>query len=342
MDKFVNNPSSTKNIIDCLSVYYGLEIVTVKNLNLGADMNALVYKAQAGGGDSYFVKLKSDNHNDINLTLLTLLHESRIQKVIPPLKTIHNKLSESIDNFTLIVYPFVEGKDGFTTSLTNDQWVMLGQFRQIHEINLPPTIQEGIKKEAYSSKWRKAVRSFYEYIEADVRGDKIALTLINFMKEHRELILHLVNRSENLSHKVQEYSPNFVLCHSDIHGGNVLINTEGAIYVVDWDEPIMAPKERDLMFIGGGVANIWNKPHEEFFFYKGYGQTEINREILAYYRYERIIEDIAVYAKAFLSDKIPSKDKSEMYGHFIGMFQPCGVVDIAFKTDEMNNSYFLF
>ena len=34
------------------------------------------------------------------------------------------------------------------------------------------------------------------------------------------------------------------------------------IYIVDWDEPIMAPKERDLMFIGGGVANVWNKPRK--------------------------------------------------------------------------------
>lgn len=32
--------------------------------------------------------------------------------------------------------------------------------------------------------------------------------------------------------------------------------------IVDWDEPIMAPKERDLMFIGGGVANVWNDPSE--------------------------------------------------------------------------------
>ena len=70
-----------------------------------------------------------------------------------------------------------------------------------------------------------------------------------------------------------------MLCHSDIHGGNVLINGNNPIYIVDWDEPIMAPKERDLMFIGGGVANVWNKPHEEEFFYKGYGPTEVNRTI---------------------------------------------------------------
>ena len=28
----------------------------------------------------------------------------------------------------------------------------------------------------------------------------------------------------------------------------------------------MAPKERDLMFIGGGVANVWNHPSEEIAF----------------------------------------------------------------------------
>ena len=62
----------------------------------------------------------------------------------------------------------------------------------------------------------------------------------------------------------------------------------------------MAPKERDLMFIGGGVANVWNNPHEEEFFYKGYGKTKINRLILAYYRHERIVEDIAEYGQALL------------------------------------------
>jgi hypothetical protein len=38
--------------------------------------------------------------------------------------------------------------------------------------------------------------------------------------------------------------------------------------------------------IGGGVANVWNKPHEEKYFYKGYRNTEINMAILAYYRHE--------------------------------------------------------
>ena len=95
----------------------------------------------------------------------------------------------------------------------------------------------------------------------------------------------------------------------------------------------MAPKERDLMFIGGGVANVWNKLHEEKLFYKGYGTTEVNSTILAYYRHERIVEDIAIYSQKLLLTMDGGKDRQEMYQQFISMFEPRGVVDIAFKTE---------
>lgn len=153
------------------------------------------------------------------------------------------------------------------------------------------------------------------------------------MGERREIIHHLVNRAEVLSQKLQEQSPEYVLCHSDIHGGNVLIDESSSIFIVDWDDPIMAPKERDLMFIGGGVANVWNNPREEEFFYKGYGKTEINRTILAYYRHERIVEDIAEYGQALLLTPDGGKERWTMFEQFKGMFEPNGVVDIALKTD---------
>ena len=154
-----------------------------------------------------------------------------------------------------------------------------------------------------------------------------------FMKEHKKEIYGLVDGAELLGQKIQQESAEFVLCHADIHGGNVLIGANGSIYIVDWDQPVMAPKERDLMFIGGGVANVWNNPHEEEFFYKGYGKTEINMPILTYYRHERIVEDIAEYAQEFLLTAV-EEDRSEMYEQFIAMFEPRGVVDIAFRTAE--------
>ena len=328
-------PLTNQRIIACLNTDYGLEVATLTFLPLGADMNASVYKAQTHNQSSYFVKLKRGHFPDTSVTLLALLHGAGIQEIIPPVNTTHGQLTQHIDDFTLIVYPFIEGQNGFNHNLTDHQWLTLGKvLRQIHEFHVPPSVQERVRQEAYSSKWREAVRSLYTHIEAEPHSDGIALKLLTFMKDYRTTIHRLVDRAEQLGQKIQKQSSEYVLCHSDIHGGNVLIEGNGTIYIVDWDEPMMAPKERDLMFIGGGIANVWNNPFEEELFYQGYGKTKINRTILAYYRHERIVEDIALLGQELLLTSVGGEDRLEMYKQFIGMFEPRGVVDIAFKTDE--------
>ena len=57
------------------------------------------------------------------------------------------------------------------------------------------------------------------------------------MKKHTITIHRLVGRAEQLCNEIQKQSPEFVLCHSDIHGGNVLIDGNEIIYMVDWDDP---------------------------------------------------------------------------------------------------------
>jgi spectinomycin phosphotransferase len=328
-------PISDQRIINCLNTNYGIKVTSLTLIPLGADIDASVYKAQTDDQSSYFVKLKYGFHHDIGTIIQQLLHDAGIQQIICPIKTNYDQPIYHIDDFTFIVYPFIKGQDGFSRDLTNDQWITLGKtLRQVHGFNVPPLIKSKIKQESYSSKWRDAARSIYTYIDTEQRtDDPTALKLLTFIKEHRRVIQSLVNRAEQLGQNIQKQSPEFVLCHSDIHAGNVLITDDGSLYIVDWDQPIMAPKERDLMFIGGGVANIWNNSREEELFYSGYGPTAINREILAYYRSERIVEDIAIYSRQLLLTTDGGTDREAMYKQFIDMFEPKGVVEIAFKTD---------
>ncbi len=293
-------------IIDCLKTNYGLKVVALRFLPLGADPNASVYKAETRDRSAYFVKIKKGHHHDISVDILGLLSSAGIQDIILPIKTIHGRPTERIDDFTVVVYPFIEGQDGFNRTLTDDQWIRLGKtLRQVHELVIPPSIEKRVRHETYSPKWREVVRSFHL---------------------DSALIHRLVDHAEYLAENLQNQSTKFVLCHSDIHGGNVLIGPHDAMYVVYWDDPIMAPKERDLMFIGGGVGNVWNQPREEELFYQGYGKTEIDKRLLAYYRNERIVEDIAFYCQG---------NREEMDKHFKDMFEPRGVVDIAFETMDL-------
>ena len=319
---------SSQKLIDALGKSYGIEVKALEFLPLGADRNASVYKARARDGKDYFVKLKRKYDRKIGIAITKLLYEAGIRQMILPIATLQGDQTVHIGDDMLIVYPFVVGQDGFSRDLSHEQWTALGiALRKIHEIKLPAALQEQIRKEAYSDVWRNAVRKLF----TDIDAAREKMSFYRFLKSKKETIGKLIEGAENLSQKIRNLPDEFVLCHADIHGGNVLIDENNAIYIVDWDDPIMAPKERDLMFIGGGVGNMWNKPDEEDYFYKGYGYVQINKDLLSYYRLERIVEDIADFSAQIHDKSINDADKQKIYTLFTGMFDQNGVVDIAFR-----------
>ncbi|HAT7920662.1 TPA: aminoglycoside O-phosphotransferase APH(9)-Ia [Legionella pneumophila] len=329
----LRNNIPDQHLIALLKVYYGIDIHTVQLIVGGADVNAFGYKADSES-NSYFVKLKYGHHDEINLSIIRLLHDSGIKEIIFPIYTRDTKLFQQIDHFKIIVYPFINAPNGFTQNLTEKQWHQLGKvLRQIHETSVPTAIQQRLRKETYSPKWREMVRSFYNKIGFDDSDDQITTDFKTFFNQKIDSIHRLVDSSEELSKKIQLDLDKYVLCHSDVHAGNVLVVNEESIFIIDWDEPMLAPKERDLMFIGGGIGNVWNKPHEIDYFYEGYGKTNVDKIILSYYRHERIVEDIAVYGQDLLSRDQNNESRLESFKHFKSMFDPNDVVEIAFSSD---------
>ncbi|KTC89641.1 aminoglycoside phosphotransferase family protein [Fluoribacter dumoffii] len=321
-----------QQIIECLRRAYRINALKLSQLALGADMNASLYKADSPD-QSYFVKLKKGTFQDVGLDVVKLLSHNAIQQIIQPIATSAKQPVLDIDPFCLIVYPFIKGENGFNQELTEEQWITLGKtLKRIHEINCPDFIAQRIRKESYPAKWRKNVRAFLKQIEGIVAVEEFAFKLLTFIKEKLGIIIKLVERAEYLAQRVQNSPRKLVLCHSDLHAGNVLLTSDQSFYIVDWDEPIMAPKERDLMFIGGGVANVWNLPYQEDLFYQGYGKTEIDPMLLTFYRCERILEDIVIYTQQFFSRASENRNDVQTYHHFIDMFAPNGVVDIALST----------
>ncbi|HAU1637710.1 TPA: aminoglycoside O-phosphotransferase APH(9)-Ia [Legionella pneumophila] len=331
----LRNNIPDQQLIKLLKVYYGIDIHAVQLIVGGADMNAFGYKADSES-NSYFVKLKYGHHDEINLSIIRLLHDSGIKEIIFPIYTRDAKLFQQIDHFKIIVYPFIDAPNGFTQNLTEKQWQQLGKvLRQIHETSVPTAIQQRLRKETYSPKWREMVRSFYNKIGFDDSDDQITADFKSFFNQKIDSIHRLVDSSEELSQKIQPDLDKYVLCHSDVHAGNVLVVNEESIYIIDWDEPMLAPKERDLMFIGGGIGNVWNKHHEIDYFYEGYGKTNVDKIILSYYRHERIVEDIAVYGQDLLSRDQNDESRLESFKHFKSMFDPNNVVEIALSSDLM-------
>jgi spectinomycin phosphotransferase len=176
------------------------------------------------------------------------------------------------------------------------------------------------------------LKIFQTQVEDNPFDEPIAANLAGFMRSRQGEISRLIVRAEELASKLQSKSLKFVLCHTDFHGGNILISRNDELYIVDWDNPILAPKERDLMFIGGGIDEIWKSKREEAMFYQGYGKAEIDWTALAYYRYERVIEDLAVICQQLLSTDEGGADRERSFGWFRSNFEPGSTIEIANRT----------
>ncbi len=323
-------------IIACLQDEYDLPGVQVTFLPLGADWNTAVYRAVADDGTPYFLKLRGGVFDKISVALPRFLSDQGVEQIIAPQTTRTGQLWASLEPFKVILYPFVEGRDGYEVDLSDRQWSEFGTaLRRIHTAEVPPALIRGIRQETYSPQWREIVRTSLERVEDDALDDPIAVELAAFLKVKRDEVLDLVRRAERLVHALQAQAPECVVCHSDVHAGNILIDTNDAFYIVDWDDPILAPKERDLMFIGGAQGFAGHTPQEEeTLFYRGYGQTEIDPIGLAYYRYERIIEDIAVYCQKILSTTVGGADRGQSLEYLRSNWLPNGTIEIAYKSDR--------
>ena len=325
-----------EEIINCLENEYGLSVGEIAFLPLGADMNTAVYRVITHDEMDYFVKLRRGEFNEASVAVPNFLSELGIKQIIPSLKTRTGQLWANLSPFKVILYPFVKGRNGFEINLSDRQWVEFGAaLKKFHTAEFPSAITRSIPRENFSPQWRDTVKMFLKRMVEEIFYEPVAVDLAAFLKLKSDETLELVKRAERFAQMLQEQPPEFILCHADIHAWNLLISDGDAFYMVDWDTLIFAPKERDLMFIGAGLGGKWHTPQEEeALFYQGYGHTQIDPIAIAYYRYERIIEDIAVFCEQiFLSEK-GGEDRKQALEYLKTNFLPNGAIEIAYRSDK--------
>ena len=319
-------------IVSRLQNEYDLHISTLTFLPLGADMGTAVYRVVAEDGTAYFLKLRR-GFDEISVTVPLFLKSQGIKEIIAPFETKSKQGWADFGEYKMILYPFIEGKNGFETELTDEQKRIFGAaLKAIHSVQLPPELKKQIPQETYSPKFREQVKEFQRQVENMTYSGMNAVKLADFIKSKRDEIDRLIKRTEKLASGLQSQSHELVLCHTDIHGGNILITNNNQFHIVDWDAPLFAPKERDLMFIGGGIDDIWKSKRDESVFYEGYGKVNIDFTVMAYYRYERVIEDLAAYAEQLLSTDEGGADREEAYRRFAGNFEAGQTIEIADNT----------
>jgi spectinomycin phosphotransferase len=126
-----------------------------------------------------------------------------------------------------------------------------------------------------------------------------------------------------------------VPCHGDIHAAKILGERRGGIWLVDWDAPLLAPRERDLLFVVGSRIARTVTPCEEALVFTGYGPVEIDADTLVSFRYERIVEDLGTFGeRVFLDPDSSEAIRSDEGRPAMGLLAPDGDLGQAETVDR--------
>ncbi len=320
-----------------LQTHYGLSVTALTFLPIGNDSASFVYRVDSPDGATYFLKVRtSRGFSPPSLVIPRFLYEQGIPHIITPLPTMTQTLWVHVGDFAVSLYPFIEARTAVEVGLSEQHWRTLGvTLHRIHTSHLPADLQQIIPLETFIPSRRHVLTDLESVITNHTIADPIQRQLAMFWRSRQDQIRAMTDRADTLGDQLREQSLPRVVCHADLHIWNVLLDTAEQMWIVDWDETILAPKERDLMFVIGGIGHDLVNSHEATCFFQGYGDSTIDRGTLAYYRYAWAVQDMAAYAEeVFFSPDLSEPTRRAAMDGFIDLFAPGNIVAIACAAES--------
>lgn len=285
---------------------YGIDVSMLTFLPLGNDTNSWSYRAETSDGDQYFLKLKRGAPYPPSLSVPRFLRGAGVEAVVAPVPALTGDLWAPVGGFSVLVYPFVEAETGMTVGLSEAHWTEVGRtLRAVHATTLPPEISASVAVDRFNEApwWQDTIANLLAGRYEVRRDDGPSRDLLGAIAERREAIAAVSAKAETTRLRLATAPPPAVLCHCDVHTNNILVRSDGRIFVVDWDQPVIAPRERDLMFVlGAATGDAHRHPPGDAAFLRGYGDVEIDPVGMAYYRSARALSDIVELAIRVLGE----------------------------------------
>jgi spectinomycin phosphotransferase len=331
----IEKPNITdKRIISALNENYSFPITGIEFLPLGLDSSAWAYRVEAKN-DTYFLKLRKEIPNPAGILIPRFLKEQGIEQVMAPLSTKNRETWAIADDFFFILYPFIAGERVMDVGMSDAHWVEFGSvLKRLHTTKLSPELLSQIHREIFIPKQLAFAKEVHAQVKTCKYEDPFQKELAEFWLENYGTISTILERTETLAKKMQETELEFVLCHADIHTGNLLITADDKIFIIDWDETELAPKERDLLFVIGSIFGDTSGGRAEQLFSEGYGEIEVDPLALAYYRYDWCVEDIGSFAEdVFGRENTGEATKANSIWWFKNLFSQGNSVAMALNTE---------
>ena len=324
--------ASAQHLGEVLQQSYGITATAVVPRAVGADAGASVYRVDARHGQ-WWLKCRT---YQVDPTVWDSLHwlrgTSGIDEIVAPWPALTGGASVQRWGLQFTLFPYIEGQSGFEAPLRRAQWNRLGQvLRRLHEVQLPAELQGALPRVQLEPAALETVGRWLAEGGLPAAQDGLSRAFVSIWQQQHARIAALHAHALQLYGALQGVAVDLHLCHTDLHAGNLLMGNDGGLHLIDWDGLSLAPRERDLMFVGAAVGGRWGRENPAGFG-EGYGSDLGDPRWIAWYRHWRILQDLIEFQQVLLApgalDRSPQLRRQSL--HFLSeQFAPGNVFDAA-------------
>lgn len=279
-----------KNLKKIIQDQYDIDIISI--VDAPRQFVAETYFINSSSG-KYFCKIIDKQlfiPGIINsLPILKNINKLRFERISHPISTVTNSLHVVNKGILIVLFNFINAPQNYSY----DNFSLGKLIAEIHDLTPKVTVNAPIE-----SFYFKYVDSFKRKLNNIINlesSNKSENDLSDLMKNNNKELLKLYNKFMKLSNSCRSDNLAMVLTHGDAPG-NILVKSPKDIYIIDWDDILLAPAERDMWFLQDKIEYL-----------EGYvsvrSNYQINKNAATYYLFSRYFNDLVEYWTEILGEK---------------------------------------
>ena len=295
----VDNAFDKTELRQHLSTAYDLPLQSITFFPEGEDSYGYVVCSETG--ERYFAKASTCVLNSRLEAAYHLRYRCGVKSVVAPLETQDGLLSIPWQGFNVSLFPFIEGKSrwdlwkvgkDFTDTELSQTAALLAT---IH--NCTDSVDlDCLPIAEYSLPLREELYGVLEAPREIPSQNGYQQQLLDAITRYGLEIFQTLERYDSLGRSATALQTPFVITHGDPTPGNLIIDAENRLHIIDWDGVSLGPVEKDLVAFTGERFDVVL----ESYLAERQDGTALYADIFGFYIYEWTLNEIRDYGTKIL------------------------------------------
>ena len=296
----VDNAFDKSELLHHLKTVYALPLQSITFFPEGEDSYGYIVVSETG--EKYFVKASTSVLDSCLHVAFLLQHRCNIRGVVAPLETQEGLFSIPWQDFKVSLFPFIEGKSrwdlwkigkDFTDTELSKAGALLAT---IHEC--PTTIVPNhLTRAKYDLPLRHELYTVLEAAASKMPAqNQYQKQLLEALAQHQSVVWETLDRYDCLGHSAATQQTSFVVTHGDPTPGNLILDTENRLHLIDWDGVCLGPPEKDLVSFTSERFEVVL----ERYLKERQNDVSLHADIFGFYIYEWTLNEIRDYSTKIL------------------------------------------